>query len=301
MRSRIRNAVSDTIFLLRSVPSPVVTVFTLSVVLMNILANKTIYQHGILAVDGGFVLSWAVFLCMDIITKHFGPRAATKISVCALIVNLFVSGIFALVAAIPTEADFSAFNTVIGGVWFILFSSSAAFIVSAFVNNGMNYAIGRLFSKDPDGRAAYFTRSYVSTFVGQFVDNFIFAGLTLVEDSSKSILAVIAGYIAPVFGPLGFGDWRFSTALISGFMAKESVVSTLNVLVGSGDAILPLLTPVSAMALLVFSLLYTPCVAAVASVKRELGAKWAASIVIFQCVIAWIAAFIVTLIGNLFI
>ena len=178
MRSRIRNAVSDTIFLLRSVPSPVVTVFTLSVVLMNILANKTIYQHGILAVDGGFVLSWAVFLCMDIITKHFGPRAATKISVCALIVNLFVSGIFALVAAIPTEADFSAFNTVIGGVWFILFSSSAAFIVSAFVNNGMNYAIGRLFSKDPDGRAAYFTRSYVSTFVGQFVDNFIFAGLT---------------------------------------------------------------------------------------------------------------------------
>ena len=101
--------------------------------------------------------------------------------------------------------------------------------------------------------------------------------------------------------PVGLGDWRIITSLVSGFIAKESVVSTLNVLVGSDDAILPLLTPVSAMALLVFSLLYTPCVAAVASVKRELGAKWAASIVIFQCVIAWIAAFIVTLIGNLFI
>ena len=157
-----------------------------------------------------------------------------------------------------------------------------------------------LWEKAKDFLQRAFTIIFIASIVIWFLQSFD-TSLTLVEDSSKSILAVIAGYIAPVFGPLGFGDWRFSTALISGFMAKESVVSTLNVLVGSGDAILPLLTPVSAMALLVFSLLYTPCVAAVASVKRELGAKWAASIVIFQCVIAWIAAFIVTLIGNLFI
>ena len=157
-----------------------------------------------------------------------------------------------------------------------------------------------LWEKAKDFLQRAFTIIFIASIVIWFLQSFD-TSLTLVEDSSKSILAVIAGYIAPVFGPLGFGDWRFSTALISGFMAKESVVSTLNVLVGSGDAILPLLTPVSAMALLVFSLLYTPCVAAVASVKRELGAKWAASIAIFQCVIAWIAAFIVTLIGNLFI
>ena len=157
-----------------------------------------------------------------------------------------------------------------------------------------------LWEKAKDFLQRAFTIIFIASIVIWFLQSFD-TSLTLVEDSGKSILAVVAGYIAPVFGPLGFGDWRFSTALISGFMAKESVVSTLNVLVGSSDAILPLLTPVSAMALLVFSLLYTPCVAAVASVKRELGAKWAAAIVIFQCMIAWIAAFAVTLIGNLFI
>ncbi|MBR5040502.1 MAG: ferrous iron transport protein B [Clostridiales bacterium] len=157
-----------------------------------------------------------------------------------------------------------------------------------------------LWEKAKDFLQRAFTIIFIASIVIWFLQSFD-TSLTLVDDSSKSILAVVAGYIAPVFGPLGFGDWRFSTALISGFMAKESVVSTLNVLVGSGDGILTLLTPVSAMALLVFSLLYTPCVAAVASVKRELGAKWAASIVIFQCVIAWIAAYAVTLIGNLFI
>ncbi|MBO4747427.1 MAG: ferrous iron transport protein B [Clostridiales bacterium] len=157
-----------------------------------------------------------------------------------------------------------------------------------------------LWEKAKDFLQRAFTIIFIASIVIWFLQSFD-TSLTLVDDSSKSILAVVAGYIAPVFGPLGFGDWRFSTALISGFMAKESVVSTLNVLVGSGDSILPLLTPVSAMALLVFSLLYTPCVAAVASVKRELGTKWAASIVIFQCVIAWIAAYAVTLIGNLFI
>ena len=155
-----------------------------------------------------------------------------------------------------------------------------------------------LWEKAKDFLQRAFTIIFIASIVIWFLQSFD-TSLTLVDDSSKSILAVVAGYIAPVFSPLGFGDWRFSTALISGFMAKESVVSTLNVLVGSGDAILPLLTPVSAMALLTFSLLYTPCVAAVASVKRELGAKWAAGVVIFQCVIAWIAAYVITLIGNL--
>ena len=122
----------------------------------------------------------------------------------------------------------------------------------------------------------------------------------LVSDSSQSILAMLSGIIAPVFLPLGFGDWRFTTALISGFMAKESVVSTLTVLFGSAAALHEVLTVSSALSLLVFCLLYTPCVAAIASVKRELGGKWAAAMVIGQCGIAWAASFAVYMISSLF-
>ena len=113
------------------------------------------------------------------------------------------------------------------------------------------------------------------------------------------MLAVVAGVIAPVLKPLGLGDWRISTALITGFMAKESVVSTVSVLFGTTDTMLGAITPLAAVSLLVFCLLYTPCVAAIASIKRELGGKWATGVVIGQCVIAWIAAFIVRGIGLL--
>ena len=106
-----------------------------------------------------------------------------------------------------------------------------------------------------------------------------------------------AGIIAPVLKPLGFGDWRMSTALITGFMAKESVVSTLNVLFGTTEMLFTVLTPLAAASLLVFCLLYTPCVAAIASIKREMGWKWAVGVILGQCAIAWIAAFIVRLIG----
>ena len=114
----------------------------------------------------------------------------------------------------------------------------------------------------------------------------------MVTDSQYSILASVAGVIAPVLAPLGFGDWRISTALITGFMAKESVVSTLSVLLPSESMLAGLLSPAGAMSLLIFCLLYTPCVAAIASIKRELGRNWALFVVIGQCVIAWIAAFI---------
>ena len=117
--------------------------------------------------------------------------------------------------------------------------------------------------------------------------------LNMVTDSQASILATVAGMIAPVFIPLGFGDWRILTALISGFMAKESVVSTLSILFGSTAALTAVINTAGAAALLIFCLLYTPCVAAIASIKRELGGKWAIGVVIFQCVIAWVAAFIV--------
>ena len=121
----------------------------------------------------------------------------------------------------------------------------------------------------------------------------------MVEDSSESILAIISGFLVPIFRPLGLGDWRICTSLISGFMAKESVVATLEVLFGAG--ISSVLSPVAAAALLAFSLLYTPCVAAIAAIKRELGIKWAVGVVIWQCAVAWVMALIVKLIVGIFV
>ncbi|MGI6281687.1 MAG: ferrous iron transport protein B [Oscillospiraceae bacterium] len=157
-----------------------------------------------------------------------------------------------------------------------------------------------LWEKAKDFLQRAFTVIFVATIIIWFLQTFDLR-FNIVSDSKDSILAVIAGWIAPIFAPLGFGDWRISTALITGFMAKESVVSTLTVLFGSSTALATLLTPLSAVSLLVFCLLYTPCVAAIASVKRELGGKWAAGVVIGQCVIAWLMAGLVYGMGSLFI
>lgn len=178
MKERISSATADTKLLFRNIPSVITALFTVSVVAMNILANKTIYQNDWLAIDGGILVSWLSFLCMDIITKAFGPKAATKLSIFAMLINLFVCLLFYIVSIIPTKEDFSAFNTVIGGTWFILLSSTVAFVSSAIINNFMNWGIGKAFRKNPDGKLAYVARSYISTFVGQFFDNFIFAALT---------------------------------------------------------------------------------------------------------------------------
>ena len=178
MKEKLKNALADTKLLFYSIPAVVVALFTVSVVTMNILASKTIYQSGWLAIDGGILVSWLSFLCMDIVTKAFGPRAATKLSVFAIGVNLLVCLIFFVVSIIPTETDYTAFNSIIGGTWFILLSSTVAFLFSAFVNNFLNWSIGKLFRKNPDGKLAYVTRSYLSTFIGQFIDNFVYAILT---------------------------------------------------------------------------------------------------------------------------
>ena len=155
-----------------------------------------------------------------------------------------------------------------------------------------------LWEKAKDFIQRAFTVIFIATIVIWFLQNFDM-GLNVVTDSHESMLAAAAGFIAPLFAPLGFGDWRISTALITGFMAKESVVSTISVLFGSVEALQAALSPVSAAALLVFCLLYTPCVAAVASVKRELGTRWALTMVVGQCVIAWVCAFAVSLFGWL--
>ena len=183
----------ETKLLFYSIPAVVVALFVISVVTMNLLANKTIYQNEWLAIDGGILVSWLSFLCMDVITKHFGPRASFKITLFAMFVNLLCCLIFWVVSIIPTEMDFTSFNEIFGSTWFVLLDSTIAFLLSGLLNIWSNYFIGFIFKKNPDGKLAFFVRSYVSTIFGQFVDNLIFAVLTFM-----------------VFAPIYWGfEWSF--------------------------------------------------------------------------------------------
>jgi len=156
-----------------------------------------------------------------------------------------------------------------------------------------------MWDKTKDFLKRAFSVILIATIIIWFLQKFNFR-IAMVSDSSQSMLATIAGVIAPVFKPLGFGDWRIVTALITGFIAKESVVSTMSVLYGSVAALAGQIAPVAAFSLLVFCLLYTPCVAAIASIRRELGVKWSLGIVIGQCLIAYAAALVVSLVGLIF-
>ena len=176
MKERIKKIWIEFKLLLRSIPATVVTLFVVSVICMNLLANKTLIQLDWIALDGGILISWLSFMCMDIITKHFGPKAANRISILAAGINLLTCLIFFVASIIPSTADdYTAFNGIFGGTWFILLGSTIAFLASAVINNTMNWMIGKSFRKNPDGKLAYATRTYVSTFIGQFMDNLIFA------------------------------------------------------------------------------------------------------------------------------
>lgn len=159
--------------------------------------------------------------------------------------------------------------------------------------------MGRLvWDKAKDFLTRAFTIIFLASVVIWFLQTFDMR-LNVVADSSDSLLALLGGLIAPVFAPLGFGDWQASTALVTGFVAKESVVSTLTVLLGSASAVANLFTPLTAFAFLTFALLYTPCVAAIAAVKNELGGKSAVIVVLMQCGVAWAVAFLVKTLGAL--
>lgn len=182
----------------------------------------------------------------------------------------------------------------------------AAFIYKSFIFKGEavpfvmelpNYrlpsaqnVVRLLWDKAKDFLERAFSVIFIATIIIWFLQNFDFH-LNMVESSEDSMLAAIAGVLAVLFVPLGLGDWKICTALISGFMAKESVVSTLEILFGGNVA--AAMTATEAASLLVFSLLYTPCVAAIASIKRELGAKWAVGVALWQCAIAWIVTFVI--------
>ncbi len=171
----------ETAILLRCIPSTVVSLFVVSVICMNLLANKTLVQTNWIALDGGILISWLSFMCMDIITKYFGPKASNKIALLASTINVLTCLIFYIASIIPSNAnDYTALNGILGGTWFILLGSTIAFLVSAVINNCLNWTIGKAFHNTPDGKLAYAARTYVSTFIGQFMDNLIFSVIVFV-------------------------------------------------------------------------------------------------------------------------
>ena len=207
--------------LLKSIPAAVVTLFVVSVVCMNLLANKTLLQLDWIALDGGILISWLSFMCMDIITKHFGPKASNSITVLAAMINLLTCLIFFVASAIPSNAgDYTVFDGIFGGTWFILLGSTVAFLASAIINNTLNFMIGKAFRKDPDGKLAYAARTYVSTFIGQFLDNFIFSVIvfvffapifwdgfswTVLQCTTCALTGAIAELIMEIlFSPIGY-------------------------------------------------------------------------------------------------
>lgn len=218
----IKNEVEDLKVLLRSVPSIVMALFTVSVILMNLLANKEIYT-GVswLALDCGLIVSWLSFLSMDMLTKRFGAKASVKLSIVASAVNLLVCGILFAVSKIPgnwaefytygiDEVNF-ALDSTIGGTWYILLGSTLAFLVASIFNSVLNVSIGKLFRKDTF--TAYAVRSYVSTAIGQFVDNMVFSlvvshvffGWTLIQCITCSLTGCIVELLCEiVFSPIGY-------------------------------------------------------------------------------------------------
>lgn len=196
--------------LLRSIPGLVTSLFIVSVIVMNLMAAKTVVMTNPswLGITGGLFLSWIPFLCMDIIVKTYGAKAATKLNLLGLIVNLACVGIFQIISMFQIGGDpstYAAFNATFAQTWQILIASSIAFVISGIANNFINAAIGKAFRKNPDGKGAYVTRTYVSTAVGQFIDNFIFTGLAFLVFFKVSIGTTLGWTIWTVLGTAAFG------------------------------------------------------------------------------------------------
>ncbi len=226
--SWIKKEKSETKLLLRSIPSTVVSLFVVSVICMNLLANKTLIQTKIIALDGGILISWLSFMCMDIITKYFGPKASNKVAVLASGINLLTCFIFYIASIIPSNAnDYTSLNGILGGTWFILLGSTIAFLTSALINNLLNWLIGKAFFSNPDGKLAYAAQSYISTFIGQFMDNLIFSVIvfmlfapiywngfcwSLLQCTMCALTGAVAELIMEmVFSPIGYliiKEWK---------------------------------------------------------------------------------------------
>lgn len=231
-KTKFAQQLSEFRLLLRSVPPVMLILFVSAVFLMNLMANKSInLPVDWLALDCGLLVSWFVFLALDIITKHFGPKAATQLSVFAMLMNLGLCLVFYLVSIIPgtwgesyVPGSETIINTALdhtfGGTWYIILGSAVAFMVSSAVNNFLNAAVGRAFTKNPDGLCAYLSRAYISTAVGQFTDNFVFSmlvsriffGWTLTQCITCSLFGMVVELLCEVlFSGFGYGvceQWR---------------------------------------------------------------------------------------------
>ncbi|MBR3244255.1 MAG: VUT family protein [Parasporobacterium sp.] len=222
--SKVKSLFQEALLLERSIPGVVSALFILSIVAMNLLANKSInLSLDWLALDCGVIFSWLVFLLMDMVTKHFGPRAATMLSVIALAVNLFMALMFFAASLIPGTWGESyvpgsenvinyALDHTFRGTWYVLLGSSIAFIVSSIVNNELNWLLGRL-SKNEKSFGTFAFRSYISTFIAQFVDNLVFALIVSHNffgwSMTQCVMCALTGAVIEliceiVFSPIGF-------------------------------------------------------------------------------------------------
>ena len=227
MKNYIQREWRDLVILLRNIPSLVVSFFILSVVCMNLLANKELISFEYLALDCGFTLSWFSFLCMDMICKRFGPKAAMKVSIVALFVNLCTCVFFNILSHAPgmwgefysyidTNPDAAkvandALNATFGGSWYIVLGSALAMFTASFVNSGVNYSISKVFTKS--NFKSFAMRSYISTMVAQFVDNLIFAitvshvffGWTMKQVIICSLTGAVMELLCEIFfSPIGY-------------------------------------------------------------------------------------------------
>lgn len=215
--------------LLKSVPPILLTLFVIAVFLMNLMANKSInLPFDWMALDCGILVSWFVFLALDVLTKHFGPKAATQLSILATIINLGLCLIFYVVSIIPgtwSEAYVvgsevvigTALDNTFGGTWYIILGSAVAFLIAALVNNFLNFSVGKVFKNNPDSMTAYFSRAYISTAFAQFTDNFVFAfvvsrtffGWSITQCIVCSLLGMLAELICEMI--FSFEGYRICT------------------------------------------------------------------------------------------
>ncbi|MCR4789595.1 MAG: VUT family protein [Treponemataceae bacterium] len=226
--SWLKSELMDYKILLRNIPSLTISIFILSVVCANLMANKELISYKYVALDCGFIFSWLMFLCMDVICKRWGAKASIKVSLLALLVNLAVCGIFALLSLAPGKwgefygyedeamalAVNTSLNSTFGGAWYVVFGSALAFIVSSIINALLNVSIAKIFSKSgrTKGFGEFAGRSYVSTMIAQLVDNLIFAtvvskfffGWTWTQVLVCSAIGAVAELLAEVFFS-GFG------------------------------------------------------------------------------------------------
>lgn len=226
LKNWLKNEVSETKVLFKSLPLVPTTLFIVSVVAMNLMAAKALVNESWIALDAGILVSWFSFLTMDMIVKRFGPRAAIKVNLLAVFVNLVVMGLLTIAAVMPGDWALNDYGT--GTNWWIIGASTAAFIISGVVNSFIGWAIKKMFKKNPNGVGAYIASSYVSTTVGQFVDNLVFAliftfpasiiGLWGMERMTVLALimyaavgAVVELLCQVVFSPIGYKvaeNWR---------------------------------------------------------------------------------------------